>query len=157
MTVKSVQELEAIRQQCRALVTRRAMVSGGAAALPVPGMDIGVDVAILVKLLPEISRQFGLTAEQIQTLDPAMKQRVLVLAGTVGSELIGKFITKQLIVQILKRVGIRVSVKSVTKFMPIVGSALSASISFTAMRMLGNGHVNDCYEVAKRLLLERER
>jgi hypothetical protein len=62
-------------------------------------------------------------------------------------------VTKQLITQVLKRVGIRVATKSVVKFIPILGQALAASISFGAMKWVGNSHVDDCYEVAKKVIL----
>lgn len=55
--------------------------------------------------------------------------------------------------QVLKRVGIRLATKSVAKFIPILGQALAASISFGAMKMVGNSHVDDCYEVAKKAIL----
>jgi hypothetical protein len=31
---------------------------------------------------------------------------------------------------------------------PIVGSALAATLSFTAMKMLGDAHVEECYRLA---------
>jgi len=39
---------------------------------------------------------------------------------------------------------------------PILGQALAASISFGAMKLLGNAHVDDCYAVAKKALLAQE-
>ena len=77
---------------------------------------------------------------------------ILVAITSIGSELIGKLVTKQLVLQVLKRVGIRVATKSVAKYVPILGQALAASISFGAMKVVGNSHVDDCYEVAKRVM-----
>jgi uncharacterized protein (DUF697 family) len=128
------------------------LVSGGAAAIPLPGTDVGVDVLILVEMLPAISRRFGLSKEQIDHLNPLIKQRILILATSFGSELIGKFVTKELVVQLLKRIGIRVTTKSVAKFIPVLGQALAATISFGAMKLIGNAHIDDCYKVAKELM-----
>lgn len=66
--------------------------------------------------------------------------------------MIGRMVTKQLIIQVLKRVGIRVATKSIVKFVPILGQVLAASISFGAMKLIGNAHVDDCYEVAKKVI-----
>ena len=52
-----LQELETLRQECRALVRKRALVSAGAAMVPVPFMDVMVDAGILMQLIPEISRR----------------------------------------------------------------------------------------------------
>jgi len=103
-------------------------------------------------MIPRINRKFGLSPEQIDALDPQVKEMILVAITSIGSEMVGKLITKQLILQVLKRMGIRVATKSVAKYVPILGSALCASISFGAMQMVGNAHVKDCYAVAKRTI-----
>ena len=153
MFPRSIEELNALRDECKSMVTTRAGLSAGAAIVPIPGADIGADVTLLLEMIPTINRKFGLTPEQIDELDPQIKKIILVAITSIGSELIGKMVTKQLILQVLKRVGIRVATKSVAKFIPIVGQALAASISFGAMKMVGNSHVDDCYEVAKKVVL----
>ena len=64
----------------------------------------------------------------------------------------GKALTKEIVVLLLKRIGVRIATKTAARFVPLLGSAVSAGISFTAMRMLGNKHVDDCYEVARAAL-----
>ena len=148
-------ELDRIREQCRALVTRRATLSAGVAVIPLPGLDVGTDVAILIKLLPRINEQFGLTHEQIEGLDVETKRVVLMFVSSVGSSLIGRLITKELVIKVLMKLGVRVTTKGIVKFVPMLGQALSASISFGAMKLIGNRHIDDCYEVARRTLVER--
>ena len=152
---EALRQLDAIRAQCRALVTRRASLSAGAAIIPIPGMDLGTDVAILLKLLPQINEKFGLTPAQIDALDVDTKRIVLVLVSSVSSGLVGRLITKGLVVRVLQKIGVRLTAQGVVKYVPLLGQALAASISFGAMKMLGNKHVDDCYEVARRVLLER--
>lgn len=153
MPPRTLAELNALRDECKSMVTKRAGLSAGAAVIPIPGMDIGADVSLLVEMIPAINRKFGLTPEQINGLDPQLQKILLVAISSVGSGLIGKFVTKELVLQVLKRVGIRVATKSAAKFIPILGQALAAGISFGAMRMVGNSHVDDCYEVVKKLVL----
>ena len=62
------QQIDAVAKHCRRLVTRRALVGAGVAMVPIPGVDWGTDVAILVKLIPEINRAFGPTPEQVERL-----------------------------------------------------------------------------------------
>lgn len=147
MKFTSLQQIERVRDECKSMVTKRAGVSAGAAAVPVPGLDIGTDVALLLEMLPAINKRFGLSAEDLDN-DPTIKRLVLVTATSIGSEIIGRTVTKQIVVQLLKRVGISVASKSVSKYIPLLGQALAAGVSFGAMKYVGNGHVDDCFRVA---------
>ena len=154
---EALHSLDAIRDHCRALVTRRAALSAGAAVVPLPGLDVGTDVAILIKLLPKINEQFGLTPEQIDQLDSDTKSVVMMFITGLGSSLVGRFITRELVIKVLMKLGVRITTKGIVKFVPLMGQALSASISFGAMKLLGNQHIDECYEVARRTLVQRVR
>lgn len=153
MLPRTLEELEALRAECKAMVTKRAGLSAGAAVLPIPGLDLGTDLSLLIEMLPAINRKFGLTPEQIDGLDPQTKQIIFVAATSLGNTLIGRWVTQQLVMQMLQRLGVRVATKTMAKFVPFIGQALAASISFGAMKMLGNAHVDDCFAVARQALL----
>jgi len=148
----TVAELDRVRKACRTMVNKRATASAAAAAVPIPAIDIGADVAIMIELLPAINRRFGLSPEQIEQLDSVIKAEILVIISSVGSQLIGKIITKELVVQLLKKIGVKVATKQVAKFIPLIGQAISAGISFGAMKHLGNSHIDECYMVCKRVI-----
>ena len=152
---ETLRRLDAIRDECRALVTRRAAWSAGAAVVPLPAFDIGTDVAILVKLLPKINGKFGLTPAQIDELDTETRSVVMMFISGLGASLVGRLVTRELVIKVLMKLGVRVTTKGIVKFVPLLGQALSASISFGAMKMLGNQHIDDCYEVARRTMLQR--
>lgn len=152
MIPRTITELDRIRDECKSMVNKRATASAAAAVVPIPGTDIGADVAIMLELLPAINRRFGLSPEQIDQLDGALKGKMAVVISSIGSKLVGKLITKQTVMLLLKKVGARVTVKQVTKFIPFVGQAVSAGISFSAMKYLGNSHIDECYEICKRLI-----
>lgn len=156
MIPTTLTELNRVREECKSMVNKRASASAAAAVVPVPGVDIGADVAIMMELLPAINRKFGLSPEQIEQLDGAIKAQALVIITSLGSKLVGKLITKETVVLLLKKVGTRVAVKSVTKFIPFVGQAVSAGISFGAMKYLGNSHIDECFEVCRRIIEIRE-
>jgi uncharacterized protein (DUF697 family) len=130
------------------LVLRRSSLSAGAAIVPLPILDVGTDIAILLRLIPAINREFGLGPEQIERLDPETKRVVLVLISSLGSGLIGRVMKKELILKFVQKAGLRVTAGTVSKVVPIVGSALAATLSFTAMKMLGDAHVEECYRLA---------
>lgn len=156
MVPKSIAELDRIKAECISIVNKRASASGLAAAVPIPGVDVAADVGIMMELLSTINKKFGLSQDQIDGLDPETKKMLLIIVTSIGSDIIGKLITKQLVAQLLKKVGARVAVKSVAKFIPIVGQLAAAGISFGAMKMLGHSHIDECYQVCKRLIEQKE-
>ena len=154
--IETKEELEAIKKTCQAMVTKSAGLSAGTATIPVPGLDIGSDVAILMRIIPKINSQFGLTPEQIDGLDTESKLFVMTAISNTGSKMAGKYITQNLIVSLLSKMGVRVAAKGASKFVPLIGSAVAGGISFTAMKYMGNSHIDDCYRIALAALEHRQ-
>lgn len=152
--IRTLSELDAVRDECRKMVTQRSIISAGAAVVPVPGADLVADVGLLTKLLPAISERFGLSEQQVGKMEPGRAQQVLVLASSLGNNFIGRIVTKRLVVAVLRRMGVRVAAKSVARYVPLIGSAVAATVSFGAMKLAGNAHIEDCYRTAKALLEE---
>ncbi len=69
----------------------------------------------------------------------------------------GKYITKELIITILKRLGIRITAKQIAKYLPVIVQVISGVISFGAMKYIINLHINECYEVCKEILKNIEK
>jgi len=90
-----------------------------------------------------------LTLAQLQLLPPHKREQVQKAITLVGSILIGKVITKELMVTAAKRVGMHITVKQATKYVPLAGQAISAFIGYIAIRYLGESHMKDCVNVAK--------
>ena len=67
-------DLEQIRAECLELTKKRAYYSAGAAIIPVPFMDVVIDIGILSQLIPEINARFGLAPDQISVYDPKTRQ-----------------------------------------------------------------------------------
>lgn len=145
-------QLDEVRRECRALVNRSASLSGLAAVVPLPGVDVGADVTLFMQLLPTINRRFGLSAEQVDALDARTKELVFLGATSVGSQVVARLVTADVVIALLRRIGVRVAAKSAARWVPIVGQAAAAGISFAAMRLVGNRHVEDCYQVARSVI-----
>lgn len=142
---------EAIRRS-KAIVTKRAAVASAASLVPIPGLDIAVDIAAVMRLIPEINREFGLTPEQISRLSPGRQMLVYKSIVAVGSMLIGKLVTKEIAIEVLKTVGVRMTAKQVGKYVPIAGQALSVALGFAAMKYVGHQHIKDCRRVIEATL-----
>ena len=142
------------RQRSHRLLHRRALVAAVASAVPVPGLDWAVDAALLSRLLPQISAEFGLSAEQIDRLDPGARERVQKAVGLVGSVLIGKLITRDVVLRLAQTVGVRLTTKQIAKYVPLAGQAVSAALGYAILRYLGNQHIRDCESVCRAARLQ---
>jgi uncharacterized protein (DUF697 family) len=142
-----------IAAHCRRRVTQRALVAAGVAMVPVPGLDWLTDIGILVKLLPEINRAFGLSPAQIERLAPDRRLVVYKAISSGGGLLVGKLVTRELVIQALKVVGVRLTTQQAAKFVPLAGQAVSALLTFGALKYVCEQHIRQCEAVARQLAL----
>jgi hypothetical protein len=152
---RSAAELDAVVARSRKMVTRRALASAGAVLVPLPGIDIAADMALLTELIPAINREFGLTPDQIDELSPRIKVLVYKAIVAFGGAMVGRVITRDLILQALVKVGMRVTTKTAARLVPVAGQAVSAGLSFAAMRLVGESHIRDCRRVIEAIHAER--
>jgi uncharacterized protein (DUF697 family) len=146
-------DVEAIIRRCRKMVSQRALIAAGVAVVPVPGLDWVTDIGILVRLLPKINEAFGLSPEQIERLAPDRKLVLYKVLSASGSLVIGKLVTRSLVLSLLKVVGVRLTTQQAAKFVPIAGQAVSAALTYTALRYVCDQHIRQCADVAARLAL----
>ena len=149
----TTQEIDAVVRQCRRLVNRRALVAAGVAAVPIPGLDWATDVAVLMRLIPRINRAFGLTPEQIERLAPDRRLVVYKALSAGGGMLVGRLVTRELVMSALRFVGVRLSAQQAAKFVPIAGQAVSAALTFSALKFVCEQHIQQCVSVSKQLML----
>lgn len=150
------EHLRAAVQRARRLLHRRALAAGVAGALPVPGLDWAVDAALLTRLIPRISAEFGLLPDQIDRLDPKAQERVRKAVAMVGTVLIGRLVTQDLVLRAAKTVGLRMTAAQAARFVPLAGQAASAVMGYAALRYIGEQHIRDCVRVAQAAQLRLE-
>ncbi len=138
---------QAVRR-ARRLLHRRALVAGVASTVPVPGLDWAVDAALLTRLIPRISAEFGLLPAQLDRLDPKQYEKVQKAVAMVGTLLIGKLLTQDLVLKAARTVGMRLTAKQAARYVPLAGQAAAAIMGYTAIRYLGEQHIRDCVRVA---------
>jgi uncharacterized protein (DUF697 family) len=149
----TTQQIADVTRYCRKLVNRRAMLAAGVAMVPVPGLDWMADISVLLKVIPEISRAFGLTPEQIEHLSPDKKLAVYKAISAGGSMLVGKLLTRDLVLRALKMVGVRLTTQQAAKYVPLAGQAVSALLTFSALKYICEQHIKQCVEVSRMLAL----
>jgi len=144
-------ELDAVRRECRALVRKRALVSAGAAVVPVPFLDVMVDAGILMQLIPEISQRFGLETERIEGMEPGQREKVWRLVRARGSQLIGIVLTRAIVRKTFLDFAGRLVARQMAKFIPLGGQIVAAGLGYFVMRRMAYKHIDDCYAVAMAL------
>ena len=146
-------DLQAAVRQCRRIVNRRALVAAGVAVVPLPGIDWLTDVAVLLKLIPEINRTFGLTPEQVERLSPDRRLVVYKAISAGGGMLVGKLVTRDLVIRMLKIIGVRLTTQQAAKYVPIAGQAVSAVLTFSSLKYVCEQHIQQCASVSRQLML----
>ncbi len=148
-------DIEQVRERCRRLVRKRATMAAGFSAVPLPGLDVISDLSLFTRLVDEVNTAFGLTAEQVERLQPKFRLMAYEAAVGMGGMLVGRLVTRELLMKVFKLVGVKIASKTAAKLVPIAGSLVSAAIGFTMFRQLGYQHVEACAKVANHLMAAR--
>lgn len=141
-------ELQQLREECRALVRRRALMSAGAAVVPVPFFDVVVDAGVLLQLIPEISRRFGLAPEDIESMPEDRRSRAWQQIRERGSQLLGIVVTRAVVRNTFLSFAGRSVSRVLVRFVPLGGQIVAAGLGYFVMRKMAYRHIDDCYEVA---------
>ncbi len=146
-------QVTAVMVDCRRIVRRRALLAAGVAAVPIPGVDWVTDVGLLLELIPRINEAFGLSAEQVERLTPDRRVLVYQVLSASGGLLVGRVVTRDLVLRLLKVVGVRLTARQAARVVPIAGQVMSAALSYSAMRYVCEQHIRHCAEIARQLAL----
>lgn len=141
--------LEQVRAECLELVKKRAYYSAGAAIIPVPFLDVVIDVGILSQLIPEINARFGLAPDQVSVFDPATKQVHWAELKKRGIEFSGLVVARTAVKKSINNVAAKYITKQVTKFIPLGGQLIAASLGYFVMKKVAEAHVEESYNLAK--------
>jgi uncharacterized protein (DUF697 family) len=147
------EQIEAAARDSRRLVSRRALFAAGVAVVPIPGLDWATNVGVLMKLLPDINRTFGLSAEQVERLAPDRRLVVFKAITAGGTMLVGRLVTRELVMAMLRMVGVRLSAQQAVKYVPIAGQGLSAVLTYGALRYVCEQHIRQCMAICEQLRL----
>jgi uncharacterized protein (DUF697 family) len=149
----TAREIDEVVRHCRRLVSRRALVAAGVSVVPLPGIDWVTDVAVLMRLIPEINQAFGLSPEQIERLAPDRQVVVYKAISAGGGLLIGKLVTRDLVMRVLRLVGVRLTTQQAAKYVPIAGQAVSAALTYSSLRYVCEQHIQQCVAISRQLML----
>jgi uncharacterized protein (DUF697 family) len=147
----SSEDIERVRDRCRAIVRKRAAISAGVSVIPLPGVDVVADLSSFAVMVEEINKAFGLSPDQIDRLQPRMRVAAYQAVAALGGTLVGKIVTKELVLKLLQKSGAKLAAKSAAKIVPLAGQVASAVIGFALFRQMGYQHIDACTRVAREV------
>ena len=147
----SSEDIERVRDRCRAIVRKRAAISAGVSVIPLPGVDVVADLSSFAVMVEEINKAFGLSPDQIDRLQPRMRVAAYQAVAALGGTLVGKIVTKELVLKLLQKSGAKLAAKSAAKIVPLAGQVASAAIGFALFRQMGYQHIDACIRVAREV------
>lgn len=75
---------ESLRQECRTMARRRAALAAATSLIPIPGIDLATDLALMARLINRINEHFGLSDEQIGRLSKQRQALIYRLLAGIG-------------------------------------------------------------------------
>lgn len=139
------------RERSEKLIHNKSLMSSAAAVVPIPGIDFTTDMKLMTDIIEEINAIYGLSHKQVSGYSDELKQKIVFSAAKTGSDFIGKKITKGLVTVLFKTILRRELLKQ-SKWVPVIGQAVSGTISYYMMKRLGNAHIDKCEKVARSLM-----
>ncbi|MBF7023905.1 MULTISPECIES: DUF697 domain-containing protein [Staphylococcus] len=139
------------RERAEALIRKKAILSSSVSIVPIPGLDFGVDLKLMRDIIEDINKIYGVDHKQVNNLGDDVKERIYTAAAIQGSQFVGRKVSSALLKVVIRDVAKRTAAKQ-TKWFPIVGQAISASISYYFMKKIGQDHVEKCEKVIRSII-----
>ncbi|HSB52152.1 MAG TPA: hypothetical protein VLD40_05795 [Dissulfurispiraceae bacterium] len=150
MLPATTENLDETVRACRRMATKAALKSAFAGALPIPLVDVAIDLKILARLLSEVNERFGLSQGQMSHYHEELRLGLFDLIKRTGAKFAGRYITLAVLMPVLRRMGLRVTARQTAKYVPVIGTGLTMAVSFSAMKFVANLHIRECAEIVRQ-------
>jgi len=142
---------ESLRKECRAMARRRAALAAATSLIPVPGIDLATDLALMTRLINRINEHFGLSEEQIGRLSSQRQAIVYRLLAGAGGTLAARLTTPVLVGRIVRIVGLRLTTMEAARLVPIAGQVVAAGIGYWSVNNVAMRHIAHCERIVGEL------
>jgi len=116
---------------------------------PIPGLDIGVDITLMIKLSKEVQGIYGLNKEQQEYNMHLLDKKSAKLIATKVLQYAARFGGNEAIMILLKKASTTLAAKTASKWIPLVGPVIAAGIGFTMTSWIGNDMIIEAEEIAQ--------
>ncbi|KAG2463767.1 IIGP5 GTPase, partial [Polypterus senegalus] len=145
--------IEKKKKLLRAKIALAAVVSGGIGAIPIPGVSVACDIAILVATLLHMRSYLGLDDESLCRLACRVNKPVQELKAEITSPFVLNITPSSVIKLITSTVsGAAMIADEALLLIPVIGSVIGGTVSFTATCFLLNSALNDFAKFALQVL-----
>jgi hypothetical protein len=144
-------------QQKRAAAEKVVGIHAGLAAAnslnPIPGLDIGVDLGILTAMSRYVISTYGFSKDQVDALKGQANQRAKVTqAVREVAERLAPYLTERFVLAALRQMGMEVVLRNSSKWVPFIGTLVSAGLGYKLTYHFGEKLLADCEEAAKKIV-----
>ncbi|MEF8759172.1 MAG: GTPase [Candidatus Accumulibacter sp. UW25] len=146
----STRFLQEKKVACEKYVSYAAGAAAANGINPVPGVDVAVDISIIMKLFKEIRDDYGLSDNFLTSL----KKSSIPVVGRLANNVI-QYAAKEGILMLLKSFAGRQAVKSFAKYIPYIGQLIAAGLGYAITSNVGNSYLSDCHELAEEILINK--
>lgn len=133
------------------MARRRALLGAVTSLIPVPGIDLATDLALLTRVIERINRHFGLDEAQIGQYSRQRQALVYRLLASAGGTLAARLTTPQLIVRIVRLTGIRLTAMEAVRLVPVAGQIVAAGIGYWSVNTVAMRHIAHCERIVAEL------
>ncbi|XP_035767873.1 interferon-inducible GTPase 5-like [Neolamprologus brichardi] len=148
------------KQTLKSKIKYYALGSGAGAAVPLPGLSVAVDAAVLVGAVTNFVHAFGLDIPTLQRLSARTGVSYADLCAVIISPLAAGEITTELLLKVIAQLGsiaALIATEEVSRFIPIIGIPLSLGLSFTTtykiLKLILTELPDDAHRVFERVLV----
>ena len=140
-----------LRRECRAMARRRALLAAATSLIPVPGIDLATDLAVLTRVINRINEHFGLSEAQIGRLSGQKQALAYRLLAGVGGTLAARLTTPALVARIVRVAGVRLTAMEAARLVPVAGQLVAAGIGYWSINAVAMRHIAHCERIAAEL------
>ena len=142
---------ERLRRECRAMARQRALLAAASSLIPLPGIDLATDLAVMTRLIRRINEAFGFDDAQIGRLGEAQQVLVYRLLAGAGGMLAARLTTPALLGRIVRLVGLRLTAMEAARLVPLAGQLVAAGLGYWSVNMVAMRHIAHCERLVGEL------
>lgn len=133
-----------LRRACRGMARKRALLAAASSLIPIPGIDLATDLAVMTRLIARINAHFGLSEAQLGRLSPERQALAYRLLSAAGGTLAARLTTPALLARIARVAGLRLTAMEAARFVPVAGQLVAAGIGYWSVRTVAMRHIARC-------------
>jgi small GTP-binding protein len=144
----SLDFLKKKKEACKKFISLTAAAAAANGLNPIPGLNIAIDIGILQKMFMQIRKNFDLSEDKLKS-----RLHLYPHLANVANNIL-KSVSTQGVIHLLEKQAGHVAAQQLSKYIPFIGQAISATAGFGITYMAGKSYLDNCYEVAEAMLKE---